>query len=314
VDNIPVLNPTNTFILQYKTRNYKQEELQMSIVNESQVLVPALKKRILSRLEEMKGAMIGHFAINLPYNEAQYMLVPDSGLRETLQFAGASMQPQFMLYEYKIGDKVSIRLHCIDGPEMPCILFPAEVTINSEEFMDTIRPLYAVTKAWTDMSLAFNAVCNLVGSTKELNFFVPWLKYVFPNGGEDFLNLHNGAFHVARWLNTDKSDTHHTIMMEHRQVQEIIKDAHTNKRTWMPTELVKMVRTGEELITQFKLMKDKKLPERPYNDCVNISISIKFDKHPVIGWEIQSRLLKSKLEKEKQERNFDRWVKDERWD
>jgi hypothetical protein len=137
---------------------------------------------------------------------------------------------------------------------------------------------------------------------------------VFPNGGEDFLNAHNGAWHVARWLDTGKDDTHHTIMQAHRQIQEIIKDAHTGKRNWMPSDLVKMVRTGEELITQFKIIKDKKLPERPNNDCVDISINIKHDKHPIIAWETEARMIKSKIEQEEKDRKFDKAIKDERWD
>src|SRR4029077_16039977 len=156
--------------------------------------------------------------------------------------------------EYKLGDKVTIRINCHGGKEMPAILFPnKELTMFSEDFLDLVRSLYSITKSWMDVQLAFDAVCKLVQDTRELIFYIPWIRYLFPEN-KDLTNEFNGPYRITQWLALHR-ERNSTIAMITRQVKYILNNEHTSKRTWMPSELVQMVRQGGELITQYNIMK-----------------------------------------------------------
>lgn len=245
------------------------------------VLHNTLKERLIEIIQDISSNMVRRFAISLPYNEVQRMLMSEDTVT-SLQVAGRIMSRQALHYEYKLGKTVIIELACYGGNEMPWILFPTdELIVFSQEFLDLIRPLYLITKAWIDVQLAFNAVLKIIQDTRELNFYVPWLRHIIPN--DDFTNKYNSSYRVANWLHLH-SNKHGVIDLITRQVQCIINDDYTSKRTWMPSELVRMVRQGEELVTQYNIMKTIAMPETLMRDCVNIRININTTEHPTIKW------------------------------
>jgi hypothetical protein len=254
-----------------------------------------LKNKLTDTLNIMRVHMTSHFAINIPYKEAQEMLIPDEDRRYMFQEVGKLLKSSVTSYDYSIGSKIKIYLYCRPNTEMSQILFPENAVIHSPEFINLVRPLYQITKAWNDLTLSFNAVCNIVSGPRELNFYVPWLRYVFPDEG--FTNVSNGAFRVSKWL-SDNS-THSTIITIHRQINEILSNVQTDKRTWMPVELVKMVRTGEELITQYNIMKRKPVDDsKDTSGTVTITILPIFN-HPVVGWEVEARRHKAAIDLER---------------
>ena len=250
--------------------------------NMNNVLHTKLKEMLTDILQSIRSNMTSRFIVLLPYDEAQEMLMSPVTFN-ILQAAGKHMSQQYTRYEYKLGEKVTIRVSCRGGKEMPTILFPNnELTIFSEDFLDHVRPLYLITKSWMDVMLAFEAVCNLVQDTRELNFYVPWLRLIIPD--RDLTNKFNAAFRVANWLGLDR-EKHATIEMITRQVRYILNGEHTSKRTWMPSGLVQMVRQGEELITQYNIMKHVSVPNTyPGEDAVSIEVIITVKDHPTIKW------------------------------
>jgi hypothetical protein len=111
---------------------------------------------------------------------------------------------------------------------------------------------------------------------------VPWLKYVIPE--KDFTNEYNAQYRVNRWLHLD-GEKYSTIDLITRQIKCILNNEHTNKRTWMPSGLVQMVRQGEELITQYNIMKTVTAPSTYLTeDHVSVEITITVEKHPTVEW------------------------------
>ena len=288
-----VLNPTNAsaFIasvsefaeITEKAWKTVQRRNIVRATDMNNVLHSRLKEELVERIQEIKSNMIARFVIQLPYDEMQSMLMSPATLA-VMQTAGALMGKQYTSYEYKLGDKVTIRVICRGGKIMPTTLFPNnELTIFSEDFLDLVRPLYLITKAWTDVQLAFEAVCKLIQDTRELNFYVPWLRLVIPQE-LDLTNQFNAAFRVSNWLKLSR-ENHSTINMITKQVRYILNSEHTSKRTWMPSELVHMVRQGEELVTQYNIMRSVPLPDTFLKeDHVNIEIVINAKDHPTIKW------------------------------
>jgi len=252
------------------------------------VLHSKLKDALFNSIQSIKTNMISRFAIVLPYNEVQSMLMSDD-TRAALQAAGKIMGKQYTNYDYKLGEKVTIRLYCRGGKEMPSILFATnELTNFSEDFLDLVRPLYLINKSWIDVELAFKTVCMLVQDTRELNFFVPWLRLIMPIE-KDLANEYNSQYRVSQWLDLSK-ERHGIIDLITRQVKCILNNEHTNKRTWMPSELVQMVRQGEELISQYNIMKQVPVPITFLKeDMVSVDIAITVTDHPTIKWASEAK-------------------------
>lgn len=263
---------------------------------DNRVLHQKLAGKLDRVILDIKENMIARFAIILPYDEAQFMLM-HSNTFTALQDAGELMQKQYMHYSYKLGEKITINITCRGGKKMPAIFFPTnELIIYSEEFLDLVRPLYLMTKAWQDVELAFQAVRDIVSDTRELNFYVPWLRYVIP---DDLMNEFNMKYRVTGWVNLH-GDKFSTIDVITRQIKDILTNEHTNKRSWMPSELVAMARQGEELITQYNIMKTVPLPDTyPSEDQVAIGIDVDIKDHPTIKWTAEAIAHKRMLEGER---------------
>lgn len=294
-DKMSVLNPANasSFIagLSEYAENTKRIYDQitsnktgayMPTMRDNMVLHHRLEETLTEIIHSIKDNMVARFAVMLPYDEMQSMLMSDE-TRAILQAAGSSMGQQYTNYEYKLGEKVAIRISCRGGKLMPTILFPHhELTNFSEEFLDLVRPLYLITKSWMDVLLAFKTVCKLVQDTRELNFYVPWLRLVIPE--QDLTNQYNAPYRVSNWLKLG-SEKHGTVDMITRQVRYILMNEHTNRRTWMPSELVQMVRQGEELVTQYNIMKSVSAPHIYLSeDRVSVEVVITVKDHPTIKW------------------------------
>lgn len=251
-------------------------------INMNNVLHEILKRKLVEIMNDIRSNMVSRFSIVLPYNEIQNMLMTESAVH-LLHDAGTLMPKQNTHYNYKLGETITIMLNCRGGKEMPSILFgSSEITNFSEEFLDIIRPLYLITKSWQDVLLAFDAVCKIVQDTRELNFYVPWLKYIIPEN--DLTNKFNGQFRITQWLNLDQ-ERRGTIDLISKQIQYILNNEYTSKRTWMPSELVYMVRGGEELITQYNIMKTIAAPLTIIKeDMTSVDIDINFKNHPTIKW------------------------------
>jgi hypothetical protein len=247
------------------------------------VLHSKLKEQLDETMITIRENMISRFAIVLPYDKAQSMLMGETTCN-IMQIAGGKMEPQYTSYEYKLGGKVTIRINCHGGKKMPSILFPnKELTIFSEEFLDLVRPLYSITKSWVDVQLAFDAVCKLVQDTRELNFYIPWIRYLFPEN-RDLTNEFNAPYRITQWLDLNK-ERNSTIAMITRQIKYILNNEHTSKRTWMPSELVQMVRQGGELITQYNIMKAIPTPDTFIKeDQASIQVIINIVDHPTVKW------------------------------
>ena len=276
------------------------------------VLHSRLKDALADKLQSIRTNMTSRFIVMLPYDEIQSMLMSPVTLA-TMQTAGKLMVEQYTNYSYKLGEQVTIRLSCRGGKEMPTILFPNEELTNfSEDFLDLIRPLYLITKSWMDVTLAFEAVCKLVQDTRELNFYVPWLRFLIPDN--DLTNKFNAAFRVSQWLDLER-ERHATIELITRQVKYILNNEYTPKRTWMPSELVHMVRQGEELITQYNIMKHVSVPNTHLAEgMVAVEVIITVKDHPTIKWSTQASTYKTMKEverlralDEKRKRSADEW-------
>ena len=266
---IPVVNPAiaSTSIVMSNDELFKEafkivqrhNNIGATMLNET--LHSRLKEELTDKINNISNSMITRFAVVLPYDEMQSMLMSAEVLwQHYAELLAGSMDQQYTNYGYKLGEKVTIRLTCRGGKNMPTILFPnQELTMFSEDFLDLVRPLYLINKSWIDVKLAFEAVCRLVKDTRELNFYVPWLRLVFPPD-EDLTNEFNAPFRVTRWLRLDR-EKNATIAMITKQVRQILNNEYTNRRTWMPSELVQMVRQGEELIAQYNIMKSVSAPE-----------------------------------------------------
>jgi hypothetical protein len=278
--------------------------------NMNNVLHNKLKDALTDIIQSIRSNMIARFAIVLPFDEAQSMLMSPATLA-MMQTAGKCMGEQYTNYSYKLGEKVTIRLQCRGSKEMPTILFPnEELTIFSEDFLDLIRPLYLITKSWMDVHLAFEAVCKIVQDTRELNFYVPWLRLIIPE--RDLTNKFNAAHRVSQWLELTR-ESHATIALITRQIEYILKNEHTNKRTWMPSELVQMVRQGEELITQYNVMKHVSVPDTYLReDSVYVEIVMTVTNHPTIKWATEAHSYRTMKEVERI-REMDEKRKEERW-
>jgi hypothetical protein len=261
------------------------------------VLHDKLKEVLTSAIIAIRENMIARFAIMLPYDQIQSMLMSEATLA-MLQTVGKCMSEQRTYYTYKLGEKVTVGLSCRGGKEMPTILFPNEEHTNfSEDFLDLIRPLYLITKSWMDVELAFEAVCNIVQDTRELNFYVPWLRHIIPDRG--LTNEFNAPYRVSRWLELTK-ERKSTIAIITRQVRYILTNKRTNKRTWMPSELVQMVRQGEELIAQWNIMKQVVVPDTYHKkDTVIVEIVINTKDHPTIAWVAEAHSYRTMKEAER---------------
>jgi hypothetical protein len=227
--------------------------------------------------------MTSRFAIVLPFDEVQDMLMSPATLA-ALQTAGKLMTQKYMAYSYKLGESVTINLNCRGGKQMPSILFASdELTNFSEDFLDLVRPLYLITKSWMDVQLAFEAVCKIIQDTRELNFYVPWLRHIIPQE-KDLTNQFNARYRVSQWLELDRENKA-TVDLITRQVRYILNGEHTSKRTWMPSELVQMVRQGEELVTQYNIMKSVPIPYKYLlDDKVSVEVTVTVKNHPTIKW------------------------------
>jgi hypothetical protein len=285
---------------------------QIGATNMNETLHSKLKEQLMETIEDIKDTMVSRFAIILPYDEMQSMLMSSEILSE-MQITGKYMGQQYTNYEYKLGDKVTIRINCHGGSEMPTILFPnSELTMFSEDFLDLVRPLYSITKSWVDVKLAFNTVCALIQDTRELNFFVPWLRYLFPES-KDLTNEFNAQFRITNWLGLSREKAS-TITLITKQIRQILNNEHTNKRTWMPSELVQMVRQGEELITQYNIMKTVPVPDTFVRaDKVRAEVIINTKDHPTTNWmaEASSHLTMNRVNKmleENKGRKSSEWI------
>ena len=167
---IPVVNPAiaSTSITTFDEELFKQAYAIMqqydntgaTMLNETMHSI--LKEELTDRINNISNSMINRFAVVLPYDEMQSMLMPEV-LCNIMQIAGGKMDKQYTNYGYKLGEKVTIRLTCRGGENMPTILFPnQELTMFSEDFLDLVRPLYLINKSWIDVKLAFEAVCRLL--------------------------------------------------------------------------------------------------------------------------------------------------------
>ena len=306
-EEMSVLNPANasTSYIMYDDKTTKEvlssvrqlgNQIGATMLNE--VLHIRLKEELTERIQEIKTNMVGRFTIVLPFDEMQSMLMPET-LCNIMQIAGGKMGQQYTNYSYKLGEKVTIRLSCRGGKAMPTILFPNdELTIFSEDFLDLVRPLYLINKSWTDVQLAFEAICKIVQDTRELNFYVPWLRLIIPQE-KDLTNEFNAAYRVSNWLRLDR-EKNATIAMVTRQVRYILNNEHTSKRTWMPSELVQMVRQGEELVTQFNIMKSISVPDIYLReDTVSIEVIINAKEHPTIKWATEAHTHRTMREVER---------------
>src|SRR4029077_13885535 len=136
---------------------------------------------------------------------------------------------------------------------------------------------------WMDVQLAFDAVCKLVQDTRELNFYIPWIRYLFPEN-KDLTNEFNGPYRITQWLALHR-ERNSTIAMITRQVKYILNNEHTSKRTWMPSELVQMVRQGGELITQYNIMKSVPTPDNfAKENQASVKVIITNTDHPTTKW------------------------------
>jgi hypothetical protein len=288
-----VLNPTNASafiksidefaVITKKAWDSLPSNRTMGATIMNSVLHTRLKERLTDSIQAIRSNMTSRFVVMLPFDDMQSMMMSPATLYD-LQRAGKLMTQQYTQYNYKLGDKVTIRVSCRGGREMPSILFPnEELTIFSEEFLDLVRPLYLISKSWMDVHLAFETVCKLIQDTRELNFYVPWLRLVIPQD-QDLTNQFNAAFRVSRWLDLER-ETKATTEMITRQIRYILKNEYTPKRTWMPSELVHMVRQGEELITQYNIMKNVPSPNTNLmEDMVAIEVIVTVKDHPTIKW------------------------------
>jgi hypothetical protein len=284
----------------------------------NEVLHGKLKDQLMETMEEIRDTMVSRFVVVLPYADMQDMLM-SPGIRIAMRTAGKCMEKQYTAYEYKLGEKVTIRINCNGGKEMPAILFPnRELTMFSEEFLDLVRPLYSITKSWMDVHLAFKTVLMLIQDTRELNFFVPWLRYLFPES-KDLTNEFNAQFRVTNWLTLDREKAS-TVSLITRQIRQILKNEYTNKRTWMPSGLVQMVRQGEELITQYNIMKTVPMPNAyAKEDQVSIQVTISNKDHPTINWaaEASSHRIMNEANRlaavrEEADKAYDNWKRKEK--
>jgi hypothetical protein len=235
-----------------------------------------LKDKLTDIIFRMQADMIGRFTPSLPYDELQCMLLSDD-IRKVMQDAGKLLKKEYVNYSYKLGEKVHLSLYTRGNDEMPTILFPAELTNYSEEFMDLIRPLYIVHKSWMDVQFAFTAVCKIIQDVRELNFYAPWVRHIIPTDGDQFLSRTDSIL----WLDAGKQNRT-TYDLLHLQINQLLSNQYTSKRTWMPVELVQMVRQGEELLTQFNLLKASKPPQQ--RGDVDIQIELSSKDHPTIKW------------------------------
>ena len=288
---IPVVNPAiaSTSIVMSNDELFKEafkivqrhNNIGATMLNET--LHSRLKEELTDKINDISNSMIARFAVVLPYDEMQSLLMPEV-LCNIMQIAGGKMDKQYTNYSYKLGEKVTIRLTCRGGENMPIILFPNQkLTMFSEDFLDLVRPLYLINKSWIDVKLAFEAICKVIKDTREFNFYVPWLRLVFPPD-EDLANEFNAPFRVTRWLKLDR-EKNATIAMITKQVKQILDNEYTNRRTWMPSELVQMVRQGEELIAQYNIMKSVSAPNVYLTeDRVSVEVNINIADHPTIKW------------------------------
>ena len=293
---IPVVNPAIASTIFHNKIVQRYDNTGANMNNE--ILHNKLKGELVEILDNIKSNMIARFAVMLPYDEMQDLLMSEATCN-IMQIAGGKMGKQYTSYEYKLGEKVTIRLSCRGGVKMPAILFPnEELTIFSEDFLDLVRPLYSITKSWIDVRLAFEAVCKLIQDTRELNFYVPWLRLIFPQE-KDLTNEFNAPYRVSNWLNLG-NEKHSTIMMITRQIRYILNNEHTSKRTWMPSELVHMVRQGEELIAQYNMMKTVCVPDTYLReDQVFLDVVITSMNHPTIKWGAEAHTHRTQKEVER---------------
>lgn len=261
----------------------------------TETIHPLLRDKFRTILSEVHGIVLSHFQRTFPYNEAQEMFVHDEDLRSALQSAGRYMRCGWSSFNYDLEPGITLRLVCYGGKEMPYILFPDKINFFRGEITKYVDLLVTLNKDWANLMQAFDAMCDIVGDVRELNFYAPWIRLlVDKNDIENILNPYNGLYHFSRWVRSNA--TSKSLGAIHRQFMAIVTSARTNRRTWMPSQLVDIIRTGGTLITQYNLIKniETSLNVRG-DDCVTVQITIESINDDIKKWKQEALQQKNHL-------------------